>query len=342
MSFRFLLVLVLVAESFCVFAQDDSPPPPTLARNRFRNGEETLRAFLPVSQATRSSIVKLNVDGETVALGCVVDSAGLALTKASEIKKGKLTCWLASEREVSAEVLAVDEDEDVALIRVDARNLKPIRWSNEELAIGQWAITPGVAETPHAVGIISALPRRIRPPRAYIGVQFDITASTTRIDQVRPGLGAEKAGLKSGDIITSVNGEAVTNREQVVDILREFREGQKVKLGVARTNDHFTAEVLLMSPNADPNGDSFFPQQRATRMAGNLSQRAEGFAEAIEHDTVLQPWLCGGPLVNLDGKAIGLNIARAGRVSTYALPAKLVTHIIEDLKTKYRQATARS
>ena len=37
---------------------------------------------------------------------------------------------------------------------------------------------------------------------------------------------------------------------------------------------------------------------------------------------MLQPWLCGGPLVNLDGEAIGLNIARAGRVTTYALPAR--------------------
>ena len=62
-----------------------------------------------------------------------------------------------------------------------------------------------------------------------------------------------------------------------------------------------------------------------------MSQRAEGFEQVIEHDTVLQPWLCGGPLVDLDGKAIGLNIARAGRVSTYALPASLVKRIVKKL-----------
>jgi S1-C subfamily serine protease len=38
--------------------------------------------------------------------------------------------------------------------------------------------------------------------------------------------------------------------------------------------------------------------------------------------------------VNLDGKAIGLNIARAGRVTTYALPAKLVKRILDNLKPK--------
>ena len=59
-----------------------------------------------------------------------------------------------------------------------------------------------------------------------------------------------------------------------------------------------------------------------------------GDEQAIQHDTVLQPWLCGGPLVDLDGKAIGLNIARAGRVATYALPASLVKRIYNELRPK--------
>jgi serine protease Do len=55
----------------------------------------------------------------------------------------------------------------------------------------------------------------------------------------------------------------------------------------------------------------------------------------------LQPWLCGGPLVNLDGKAVGLNIARAGRVTTYALPAKLVKKILKNLQSKAAATPAR-
>jgi S1-C subfamily serine protease len=52
----------------------------------------------------------------------------------------------------------------------------------------------------------------------------------------------------------------------------------------------------------------------------------------------LQPWLCGGPLVNLDGQAIGLNIARASRVTTYALPAALVQRIFTNLNSRRAQA----
>ncbi|MGA2174593.1 MAG: trypsin-like peptidase domain-containing protein [Verrucomicrobiota bacterium] len=302
---------------------------PALPHSRFRSGEETLAAFAPVSAAARDSIVEVNVDGDAVALGTVVEAGGLALTKASEIKPGKLTCWLAAGKEVAAEVLAIDEDDDVALLRVQAQGLKPIRWAAQKVAVGQWAITPALAETPQAVGIISALSRRIRPERAFIGVDWDPNQSNSvpEVHALEPGLGAEKAGVKPGDVIVAVNNELVTTRERVSEILRDFREGQTVQLRLDRDGRQIDAEVKLMAPRS-----AGFARQRNNRLAGDTSQRAEGFDEAIEHDTVLPPWLCGGPLVNLDGEAIGLNIARASRVATYALPAPLAQKILQTLK----------
>ena len=302
-----------------------------LSRTRFRSGEETLRAFAPLASAMRHSIVKVAVDDETVALGAVVDTNGLVLTKASEIRPGRLSCWLADDKKARAELIAVAEEHDVALVRVHARGLKPIQWADTEPCLGQWAITPGVALTPHAVGIVSALPRRIRPQRAYIGVQFDLGTAVPRIEEVITGLGAEKAGLKAGDMIMAVNDATVTNRVQIVDTLRDFHAGQTVKLRVQRQQEQFETQVRMMAPNEEMLGGELY-QPGGDRLTGELSQRAEGFEQVIEHDTVLRPWLCGGPLVNLDGKAIGLNIARADRVSTYALPASLVKRILDKLK----------
>ena len=209
------LALVLAMLAPAVVAQDYSLSP-TLPRNRYRNGDQTLRAFAPISEATRYSIVKFNVDGATVALGTVVDTNGLVLTKASQLKKGKLTCWLAIEKEVDAEVLGIDEEEDLALVRVQAPGLKPIQWAVGGVSIGQWAINPGIAATPQAVGIISALSHRIRPARALIGVQFDFRGSAPKIAEVIPGFGAEKAGVKPGDIIVALDDVTVTNRAQIV------------------------------------------------------------------------------------------------------------------------------
>jgi serine protease Do len=308
--------------------------PAELPKSRYRNGEGTLRAFAPISEATRYSIVKLNVDGSTVALGTVVDTNGLALTKASEIKKGKLTCWLAIEKEVPAEVIATDEDADVALVKVRAQGLKPVRWDTQAVSEGQWAVTPGIAETPQAVGIISALPHRIRGPRVFIGVRFDFRSSIPKILEV--GLGAEKAGLTNGDVIIAFNQVTVTNREQIVETVGELREGQIVKLRVRRGEKEFDADVRLMVPHAGQFGFEDDMAPRPNRLTGQVSQRSGGFELALEHDSVLPPWMCGGPLVNLDGKAIGLNIARASRVSTYALPTRLVMQILDGLKAKLK------
>src|SRR5207249_2650804 len=109
----------------------------------------------------------------------------------------------------------------------------------------------------------------------------------------------EKAGLKPGDIIVGVNDEPVTNRDQVIEAVRELREGQLIRLRVARAEKEFAAEVRLMAPTAALRDRSFGSRQRFDRLEGEVSLRAEGFEQAIEHDTVLQPWLCGGPLVNL-------------------------------------------
>jgi serine protease Do len=327
------LALLLAIGASVVLAQEPAANL-RLPRTRYRSGEETLRAFAPIAAATRFSIIKLEVDDETVALGAIVDTNGLAITKASELKPGKLSCWLASDKHMSADVVAVDEAADVALVRVHCEGLQPIQWAEEEVHPGQWAITPGTASTPLAIGIVSALPRRIRPQRALIGVQFDFSTSTPRIEEVLPGLGADKAGLKPGDVITALNGSSVTNRGQIVENLRDFHAGQSVQLRVQRDAKEFEVQVLMMSPGAELlSGDLYAPSSN-DRMMGEVSVRAEGFEQVIEHDTVLHPWLCGGPLVDLEGKAIGVNIARASRVSTYALPSKVVKRIIKDLEAK--------
>jgi serine protease Do len=327
-----LLTLTLVRS---VLAQDMTDYP-ALPRALYRSGRVVLDSFAPISAQTRNSIVEFNVNGSPVALGAVVDASGLTLTKASEITAGKLTCWLAAGREVEAQLLAVDDDDDVALVRVKAKGLQPVRWATDQVAEGQWVITPCLADTPLAVGIISTLPHRVRSQqqRALIGVWFDPHATRPIVLRLSPGFGAEKAGVKPGDIIVGVDGKSVTNREQVVDILQDFRGGQTVRMRLQREQKEFDQVIELMTPKPGEIEYESYADERENRLSGDVSLRSEGFDQALEHDTVLEPWQCGGPLVNLEGKAIGLNIARASRVATYALPASLARQIVARLKAK--------
>ena len=54
---------------------------------------------------------------------------------------------------------------------------------------------------------------------------------------------------------------------------------------------------------------------------------------ALQHDTTLNANECGGPIVDLDGRVVGINIARDGRVSTLALPNEVVLPVIAKLKS---------
>jgi serine protease Do len=47
---------------------------------------------------------------------------------------------------------------------------------------------------------------------------------------------------------------------------------------------------------------------------------------------VLKPEDCGGPLVNLDGEVVGINISRAGRIESYALTPAVVRPVLEAMK----------
>jgi len=53
------------------------------------------------------------------------------------------------------------------------------------------------------------------------------------------------------------------------------------------------------------------------------------------HDTILRPNDCGGPVVDLSGRAVGLNLASGERVSSLALPASTVHTMLEQLTAEH-------
>ena len=65
-----------------------------------------------------------------------------------------------------------------------------------------------------------------------------------------------------------------------------------------------------------------------------MSSRRGGFESVLQHDTVLRPEQCGGPILNTKGQAIGINIARATRVASYALPASVIVELIAEMKVR--------
>ena len=90
-------------------------------------------------------------------------------------------------------------------------------------------------------------------------------------------------------------------------------------------------------PSADPPETSASsPDQDRTSAASQaadrrLSRRRSGFPQAFAHDAPLRPNDCGGPVVDLDGRVVGLNIARASRAHSLAIPADVVQRVVEEM-----------
>ncbi|NBC11556.1 MAG: PDZ domain-containing protein [Planctomycetes bacterium] len=286
-------------------------------------------AFAPVAAEARRSVVAVRVGRERVALATLIDTEGHALTKASELPaEGALRVEIAPGKSVPAQRIGADQPTDLALLRLHTRQLPPIALgpadgdeaTDEGLSPGTWLISVAPGRTPLAAGIISVEPRAIAPRRVLIGVEIRPGGDDgPRIRSVIPGMGADKAGLKPGDIITRVGGQETNSRDDVVTRLKGLSEGDAIEVKVRRGDEQLSFTIDLA-----PLPESLFDRSaHMNRMGGELSERVHGFERVIQHDTVLAPHEVGGPVVDLDGRVVGLNIARAGRIASYALPMDL-------------------
>ena len=296
-----------------------------------------LKDIAPIAaQAGRSTVVVL-CDGKPAALGTVVRKDGYIVTKASEVH-GKLSCKIGS-RELSASIVKSKTDDDLALLKVDANDLVPITWADGDPPVpGSWLITPAAEKDVLGLGVVS-IPARAIPDapkillknRAIVGVMMDQTAKDARVKEVTPNLPAAKAGLKPGDVIVNIDGQKTPDFKDVNQVMGKYKPGDKVTMEITRDGKPMKLKVDLVSSDQmapKMNGDSLTHLSEA---GGTVSKRHNSFPNALTHDTVLQAAQCGGPVVDLDGRTIGLNIARADRTASYAIPAGVVRKAIAEL-----------
>lgn len=289
-----------------------------------RSHAKVRAAFHDVVALPHKSTVQIYADGYRAALGAVVRADGYVVTKASELK-GKIECEFTDKAgKVEATVVARDLAVDLAVLKVDRKELPVIAWSESAPPVGSWLATPVVhidQGEPVAVGVLSVAARKVAAPSGALGIQLNGRDDAAQIEEVVPEMAADKAGLKAGDVITQVGNKPIATRQQLVETIRGHMPGETVEMQVQRGSEKLTVRATLGSLSQLVHGERADFQNS---LGGALSLRRAGFPSAIQHDTVLKPSECGGPLVDLDGKAIGLNIARAGRVESYALPAAVV------------------
>jgi len=306
------------------------------------NGKTVWEAFEPQREVLQKSSAVIYTDERSRIMkvyGTVVSEDGHILTKASEIKgASKITLRIGGELYNDVQLLGTDPQWDVAMLKVKPReSLVPIILSElEDVKQGSWVISNGSTSRSQRrvkVGIMSANAREIEAPKTGVMLGVILAESKSgglKIKEVTPKSGAEKGGLKKEDTIKTIDGEKVTERKQLLKLLKDKKAGDKIALEIIRAGKNKKLEVELM---ARPKGPE--RMTRNDQMSGgeeSLSKRRTDFPRILHHDTPLTKYRVGGPLLNLDGICVGMNIARASRVATFAIPARELGELIERMK----------
>lgn len=299
-------------------------------------GPAVVAAF-EAQRAVLQSSSALIVDGRTEAgYGVVVSETGHILAKASEVAGLKSPSVVVDRTKYEPVVtLAVDTGWDVALLKVEAQGLKPVVFAAGEVPPqGTWVVANGASSRTKRralAGIISANPREIPASGgAALGVVLKPGSKQIEIDEVNPKSGAAEAGLAKGDVIASVDGVAVSKIEELAAALKDRKAGSSVKLVVRRGGKELTKDVRLT-----PKGEMFDDMMsRNDMMSGDFSKRRSGFPRVLQHDILGNSRSTGGPLLDLEGRCVGMNIARATRCESFAIPAVELQSLVTSLMAR--------
>jgi serine protease Do len=290
-------------------------------------GAEVVAAFEAQRLVLQKSSAVIN-DGRTgLSYGVVISSDGYLLTKASEVAEAKALVATVDQtiyREVR--VLAVDAEWDVALLKVAASDLLPVVFApTSAVPQGSWVVANGATTRTSRrllAGIVSAKIREIPAAGgAALGVIMNGKSKVLEIDEVNLKSGAKEAGLEKGDVILEIEGHKVKKIQDIGELLKDRKAGSLVKLTYRRKGQAKTVEIRLAA-----RGELFTEQMsRNDQMSGDFSPRRSGFPRVLQHDILGNRSVIGGPLLDLQGRCIGMNIARANRAESFAIP-------VEDLK----------
>ena len=307
-----------------------------------RSNPKFMAAFRDVVAKASQSTVRVMCNGKDTALGLVIDEKGWILTKSCDLKD-KITCKLRDGRVLDAKLVGIHKDNDLAVLKIEASGLIPIEFTDSKGALaGNWVVCAGLADDPVAVGVVSVPTRNIPdksgfdlpPPNAgYLGVAPGPSNGGVKILQVLPKTGADKAGLKAEDIVILLAGKAVSDPKDFAKEVQKFKTGQEITLKVRRGDKELDIKITL--------GKRPVPRvEIQNRMGSELSSRRTGYPTVLQFDGLIKPADCGGPLVNLEGKVIGISICRAGRAENWAIPAEAIKPLLADLKAgKYPPPT---
>ena len=112
-----------------------------------------------------------------------------------------------------------------------------------EIVDATLANTPGLSSTPLTIGVVSTKPRAIKG--GLLGVLLGESEESVFVERVFPGSAADRAKMNRGDVILSVNGKEVENRQMLIDLVRSHLPGETLKFKIKRGEEQVEIDATL-------------------------------------------------------------------------------------------------
>ena len=294
--------------------------------------DEFNEAIKPALVTAAESTVRVWSDSRLLAYGTVVGNGSKILTKWSEVARARGDLRVGVGNESRAVKLAgVYQDEDLVILEIEGKPLTPVNWSFETPKLGGFLAAPQPDGRLAAFGVVSVLSRNLRDTDlAYLGVigQMGFTGQGVKIKEVAAKSGASAAGLEPGNVILKVGERPISGLLELKNAMTGVAPGAKISLTVMSNGEEKAVEVTVGNrPELPQYANGRFEQME--RMGGPVSQVRDSFSHVIQTDMRPKPNQIGGPVVDLQGRVLGITMARADRTRSFVMPSAAVVELLK-------------
>ena len=235
-------------------------------------------------------------------------------------------CRLSDAWIVDAQVVGMDPAFDLALLKIPVTGLPAVRWAEKSpLVAGTILAAAAAPANPLGIGVVS-VPRRDLPGpfptivrRPTIRPQPLWVVGKSTAEGYVVDISSANAGFLRGDIILSIAGKEIHSQKDAHDCVDGHQVGEQVAVRLIRDGKRMDLTLELV---AEPLTNS---------------KAYADFPTLFEHDIPLSLGQCGGPLVDLSGKAVGMTMYR-GEYGCMAIPGDCVERLVPELMKPGRLA----
>ena len=325
--FRKYWSALMKAEDYTALPPEDPMPADPLAADKVSyakiNSVELMLAEKE-SKLDDATIQLYSVADTSKAVGTMVslkEQNKTYIISKNSLLPGEVKGVLANGKIKTLKVVYRDDAKDLVLLELGKKNKSAIDFSAESKAfastdMGKILISPH-PENEGEISVLGTLEFDL--PGLYnsgfLGTAVEVKDNRTVISNVQEKSPASEAGVKIGDELLRINNVAITSPEQFLQEIRKNKPKDKVHFIFKREGVENGIDIIL---GKRPSATSNHPAERFT---DGKSDRRDGFNHAFVHDSKLKPAECGGPIFDLQGNFIGINMARYSRTSSIAVSA---------------------